>query len=312
MADQASTLKVTGDTASCPEPRLAGFGSVCQGCPGQALCQQIGGRDPEQEVINCRMNAIKHKIIIMSGKGGVGKSSVAAGLSMALAKLNHKVAICDLDICGPSIPRLLNIQEQRVIHTPYGWQPLTSPHNSVKVMSVGSLMGNKDSAVIWRGPRKTAIIRRFLKDTFWGRLDFLLFDTPPGSSDEHLTAIQGLQEVKLDGAVIVTSPQAVALSTVCREISFCRKMGLRIIGLVENMSGFVCPCCQETTDLFSSRGAERFATERSIPFLGRIPVDVSLSQSCEDGQSIIQEFQHSPAAIALIQLAECLMKQLEK
>ncbi|KAI8511769.1 hypothetical protein Bbelb_108690 [Branchiostoma belcheri] len=216
----------------CPsETELAGKADMCKGCPGQALCRQQGGRDPDQELLDTRMRAVKHKILILSGKGGVGKSSVAACLSMALAELSQKV------------------------------------------MSVGSLLEQSDNAVIWRGPRKTALIRRFLKDTFWGRLDVLICDTPPGTSDEHLTVVKAMKGADPDGAVIVTTPQEVAIATIRKELNFCRKLGVRVIGVVENLSGFVCPCCQERTDIFSTGAGERLAEEYRVPFLGRIPID---------------------------------------
>ncbi|XP_068757620.1 cytosolic Fe-S cluster assembly factor NUBP2-like [Montipora capricornis] len=143
-----------------------------------------------------------------------------------------------------------------------------SPHFDVKVMSVGSLLEKADSAIIWRGPRKTGLIKQFLKDTFWGRLDFLIFDTPPGTSDEHLTVVKALKDVKPDGAVVVSTPQDLALATIRKELNFCRKMGLKVLGIVENMSGFVCPHCQECSDLFSAGGARRLADEYGFLFLG--------------------------------------------
>ncbi|XP_054750360.1 cytosolic Fe-S cluster assembly factor nubp1-A-like [Lytechinus pictus] len=231
--------------SGCPaETELAGRSSMCEGCPGQALCQQQSGVDPDQEFIDIRMNAILHKIIVVSGKGGVGKSTLAASLALALAQQKKRVGILDVDICGPSISQLMSVQGQKVINTQWGWKPLQSKHGKIKVMSVASLLDQAESAVVWRGPRKTQLIKQFLKNTFWGKLDYLIIDTPPGTSDEHLTVLKVLKNTRPDGAVIVTTPQTVAMDTIRKEIDFCNKMKLPILGLVENMSGFVCPCCQ--------------------------------------------------------------------
>ncbi|XP_068713350.1 cytosolic Fe-S cluster assembly factor NUBP2-like [Montipora foliosa] len=304
-------MESDGDKASavgCPsETSLAGKASICQGCPGQYLCSQQGGVDPDQEMIDLRMNAIQHKILILSGKGGVGKSSVAATLSVALSNMGKKVGLVDLDICGPSIPKLMAIEGQQVVNSPYGWMPLRSPHFDVKVMSVGSLLEKGDSAIIWRGPRKTGLIKQFLKDTFWGRLDFLIFDTPPGTSDEHLTVVKALKDVKPDGAVVVSTPQDLALATIRKELNFCRTMGLKVLGIVENMSGFVCPHCQECSDLFSAGGARRLADEYGFLFLGSIPLDQNLCLCCEEGSNVFETFPESPAGRSLYSIASVLI-----
>ncbi|XP_068691077.1 cytosolic Fe-S cluster assembly factor NUBP2-like [Montipora foliosa] len=304
-------MESDGDKASavgCPsETSLAGKASICQGCPGQYLCSQQGGVDPDQEMIDLRMNAIQHKILILSGKGGVGKSSVATTLSMAFSNMGKKVGLVDLDICGPSIPKLMAIEGQQVVNSPYGWMPLRSPHFDVKVMSVGSLLEKGDSAIIWRGPRKTGLIKQFLKDTFWGRLDFLIFDTPPGTSDEHLTVVKALKDVKPDGAVVVSTPQDLALATIRKELNFCRTMGLKVLGIVENMSGFVCPHCQECSDLFSAGGARRLADEYGFLFLGSIPLDQNLCLCCEEGSNVFETFPESPAGRSLYSIASILI-----
>ncbi|XP_068760206.1 cytosolic Fe-S cluster assembly factor NUBP2-like [Montipora capricornis] len=301
-------MESDGDKASavgCPsETSLAGKASICEGCPGQYLCSQQGGVDPDQEMIDLRMNAIQHKILILSGKGGVGKSSVAATLSVALSNMGKKVGLVDLDICGPSIPKLMAIEGQQVVNSPYGWMPLRSPHFDVKVMSVGSLLEKGDSAIIWRGPRKTGLIKQFLKDTFWGRLDFLIFDTP---SDEHLTVVKALKDVKPDGAVVVSTPQDLALATIRKELNFCRTMGLKVLGIVENMSGFVCPHCQECSDLFSAGGARRLADEYGFLFLGSIPLDQNLCLCCEEGSNVFETFPESPAGRSLYSIASVLI-----
>ncbi|KJE93215.1 cytosolic Fe-S cluster assembling factor nbp35 [Capsaspora owczarzaki ATCC 30864] len=299
--------------AGCPsDSGMAGRASACEGCPGRELCSQQGGVDPDQAGINVRMNAIRHKVIVLSGKGGVGKSSVAATLAMALAAAGHKVGIVDLDICGPSVPKLLGVEGMPVVNSEYGWLPLKSPHYDIKVMSVGSLLTDADSAIVWRGPRKTGIIKRFLKDTLWGRLDFLIFDTPPGTSDEHLTVLSALKQAKPDGAVLVSTPQDSALVTVRKEITFCNKMGLRILGVVENMAGYVCPCCGEHTDIFSSKGAQKLATEFNLPYLGQVPLDPTLTQQCETGSDIFKAAPNSVSAKAMSTIANTVLEMVKQ
>ncbi|XP_065830356.1 uncharacterized protein [Oscarella lobularis] len=295
----------------CPsEADLAGRARACEGCPGRELCLSQSTLDPDQEQIDCRMKAIKHKILIVSGKGGVGKSSIAASLSMALAQMSHKVGLVDLDICGPSVPKLLSVEDQVVVNSTWGWQPLKSPFYDIKVMSTGAILNEDSRAVIWRGPRKTALIKRFLKDVYWGRLDFLMFDTPPGTSDEHLTVVKVLKGVEPDGAVIVTTPQEVALDTIRKEIDFCRKMSLPIIGIVENMSGFICPCCQAKWDIYCRADVEKLASKHGITYLGRVPLDPELSKCCEYGQNYLERHKEAAGARAIISVTELIVDKL--
>ncbi|XP_042214201.1 cytosolic Fe-S cluster assembly factor nubp1-like [Homarus americanus] len=229
-----------------PDTRDAGTARVCEGCPGKELClSQVSKPDPDQQVIDTRLRAIKHKILVLSGKGGVGKSSIAAMMSQILASDGHRVGLLDVDICGPSIPLLMGVVNQPILDSQWGWKPVVSPHGNIKTLSVGSLLSSGAQAIVWRGPRKTALIRRMIKDTLWGRLDDLIIDTPPGTSDEHLTVIKLLATTKPDGAVIVTSPQMLSAGVVSREIRFCQKMDIPILGIIENMSGFCCPCCSQ-------------------------------------------------------------------
>ena len=175
---------------------------------------------------------------------GVGKSTFSSSLAIALAKKNFKVGIVDLDICGPSINNMMKIQDPTIVMSPWGWKPCESPHFKIKVISVASLIAAKETAIIYKGPRKTNLIKRILKETYWGKLDYLIFDTPPGTSDEHLTIIKFLKSLNLDGALIITTPQKLALNTIRKEITFCKKMRLNIIGIIENMSYYKCPCCE--------------------------------------------------------------------
>lgn len=304
-----SSEQQEAEVVGCPsETDLAGRASVCEGCPGQALCKQQGGVDPDQEFIDVRMNAIKHKILVVSGKGGVGKSTMAASLALALAREGKKVGVLDVDICGPSIPQLLSVQGQKVINTQWGWKPLQSRHEGIKVMSVASLLDQAGTAVVWRGPRKTQLIKQFLKNTFWGKLDYLIIDTPPGTSDEHLTVLKVLRNTKPDGAVIVTTPQEVAMDTIRKEINFCGKMGLPILGVVENLSGFVCPCCQEIAHIFSTDGARNLASEWNITLLESIPIDQALVLCCEQGENIFDRHPESRAAQTLRRLGTKVME----
>lgn len=279
----------------CPsETKFQGRASVCDGCPGQAMCQSLSAlgskHDPDQEQMDIRMNAIKHKIMVISGKGGVGKSSMAASIAVGLSERQQKVGILDVDICGPSIPRLLDVENQRIQSTSYGWIPAKAPNHDVVVMSIGSVLPENDAPIIWRGPRKTNMVRRFLKDTFWGKLDYLIIDTPPGTSDEHISTISSLKKANPEGAIIVTTPQELSLQTIRKEITFCKKMKVPILGIVENMSGFICPCCGELTEIFANgksgvNGGKDLAQQFGIPFLGSVPLDPVKKQSIYDSHT---------------------------
>jgi len=194
--------------------------------------------------INDRLDQIKHKILILSGKGGVGKSTLTSQLSFAFAHdTATQVGLMDIDVCGPSIPRIMGLEGESVHQSNFGWSPVYVEEN-LAVMSIGFMLPHKDEAVIWRGPKKNGMIKQFLRDVDWGQLDFLLVDTPPGTSDEHISIVQLMQEGGIDGAILITTPNEVSLQDVRKEINFCRKVGVRILGVVENMNGFVCPHCQ--------------------------------------------------------------------
>jgi Mrp family chromosome partitioning ATPase len=196
-----------------------------------------------------RLSSVKHKILVLSGKGGVGKSTFSAQLAYGLAADEAKqVALLDIDICGPSIPRIMGCDGEQVHQSNSGWSPIYVEDN-LSVMSVGFLLGSPDDAVIWRGPKKNGLIKQFLRDVDWGDVDYLIIDTPPGTSDEHLSIVQYLSSSHVDGAVLITTPQEVSLLDVRKEINFCHKVKLPIIGVVENMSGFVCPNCKVRPDL---------------------------------------------------------------
>ncbi|CAG8470217.1 7193_t:CDS:10, partial [Acaulospora colombiana] len=209
---------------------------------------------------------IKHIILVLSGKGGVGKSSITTQLALCLVHSGFKVGVLDIDLTGPSIPRMLGLDGKQVHQASSGWVPVfTDERQRLCCMSIGFLLQNKDDSVVWRGPKKNG--RQFLSDVCWGELDFLIIDTPPGTSDEHISIAEYLRDVNPDGAVIVTTPQAVALADVRKELNFCKKVKIPILGVVENMSGFVCPHCEECTNLFSTGGGESMAKEFDVEFL---------------------------------------------
>ena len=247
----------------------------------------------EQEQIRQRIKRIKHQILVLSGKGGVGKSTVAVNLAVSLALSGKSVGLLDIDIHGPSVPKILNLEGKAVQAVGNTILPIDMVGN-LKVMSIGFLLRGSDDAVIWRGPMKYQMIKQFLKDVQWGDLDFLIVDSPPGTGDEPLSVVQLLENA--DGAIIVTTPQDVALSDVRKGITFCRNLSLPVIGVLENMSGFVCPKCGERTDIFKSGGGEHMAGQMNVPFLGRIPIDPQIVQSCDSGRPYIQHCSSSPTA----------------
>merc|ERR1719203_2142569 len=206
----------------------AGKAAGCAGCPNQTLCASGEARKPDPAVAEVEANlaSVKRKILVLSGKGGVGKSTVSAQLSFGFAARSMDVGLLDVDICGPSVPRMLGLLGQDVHQSSEGWSPVYVD-DRLAVMSIGFMLPNQDDAIIWRGPRKNGLIKQFLTDVNWGSLDALFIDTPPGTSDEHISLVTYLQD-SMDGAVIVTTPQEVSLADVRKEINFCRKVKLRI------------------------------------------------------------------------------------
>jgi Mrp family chromosome partitioning ATPase len=206
----------------------------------------------------------------------------------------------DTDICGPSIPKMMGVETETIHVSNAGWSPVWVTDN-LGVMSVQFMLPNRDDAVIWRGTKKNGLIKQFLKDVEWGELDYLIVDTPPGTSDEHLSVNSFLKESGVDGAVVVTTPQEVSLLDVRKEIDFCRKAGIKILGLVENMSGFVCPNCKNESQIFEATtgGGRRLAKETGIPFLGAVPLDPRIGMACDYGESFMESFPDSPACQTL-------------
>lgn len=296
-----------------PESQQAGKADSCVGCPNQAICATAPkGPDPDIPLITARLSGVKHKILILSGKGGVGKSTFTSLLAHAFATNSEQtVGVMDTDICGPSIPKMLGVEGETIHISNAGWSPAWAMDN-LAVMSIQFMLPNRDDAIIWRGPKKNGLIKQFLKDVEWGDLDFLLVDTPPGTSDEHLSVNTYLKESGIDGAVMVTTPQEVSLLDVRKEIDFCRKAGIKVLGLVENMSGFVCPKCTHESEIFKATtgGGRKLAEEMGIAFLGSVPLDPRIGMACDYGESFFDSFPDSPACRALKGVVKGLAREM--
>ena len=253
--------------------------------PGQAKQQQ------EQDVTNA-LAKIKHKLIVMSGKGGVGKTSVSVNLAIALGARGFKVGIMDVDLHGPDVPRMLGIQGMASASENHKIAPMPYSEN-ISAISMEYFMPNKDDAVIWRGPLKHSAINQFITDIDWGDLDFLIVDSPPGTGDEPLTVAQAFPNA--DGVIIVSTPQRVSQDDCRKAINFAGAVKLPVVGVIENMSGFICPHCGKETPIFSCGGGEQMATQMGVPFLGRLPLVPEVVSLCDSGQSVTAP--EAPAAI---------------
>ena len=261
----------------------------------QSNQQKQAERQIEERILQGRMKEIRYKFLVLSGKGGVGKSTVAANLAISLAREGKKVGLLDVDVHGPSIPKLLGLENSQLGGVGQLIFPIETSYK-LKVMSIGFLLRENTDAVIWRGPLKFNAIRQFLKDVAWGPLDYLVIDSPPGTGDEPLSVAQLVGSPA--GAIIVTTPQDVAIADVRRCVSFCNKLSLPVVGIVENMSGLVCPKCGERIDLFKVDGGKSLASEMNVPFLGRIPIDPEIVTSGDAGKPFINNHAYSTAAQA--------------
>ncbi|KAH7335496.1 P-loop containing nucleoside triphosphate hydrolase protein [Rhizoctonia solani] len=286
----------------CPgtESDQAGKADACNGCANQEICASgvTTGPDPALPLIRSRMANIKRKVLVLSGKGGVGKSTFTAQLGWAFAADELlQTGIMDVDICGPSIPTLFGLMNEQIHDSASGWSPVYVQDN-LCTMSVGFMLPSESSAIMWRGPKKNGLIGQFLKDVDWGELDYLLVDTPPGTSDEHLSIVQYLKESGIDGAVLITTPQEVALQDVRREISFCRKVGIRI---------------WTESQIFrpTTGGAAKLAEEEGIELLGRVPLDPRIGKSADFGVSFLDEYPDSPATQAYLDIIDRLRAILD-
>lgn len=251
---------------------------------------------------------VKHTISVMSGKGGVGKSTVAANLATALSMRDYDVGLMDCDMHGPSIPQIVGINyDERPTGTKSAINPVLTDFG-LKVMSIGSLLPEKDSPVIWRGPLKMKAIQQFLSDVDWESLDYLVFDLPPGTGDEPLSIAQLIPNS--DGTIIVTTPQEVALQTIRRTVNFAGEVNMPVLGLIENMSGFICPHCGKRTDIFQSGGGKELSSELGIPFLGSVPLDPEIVRSGETGEPFVMN-EDSKAAKAFSKVVNDIENSLK-
>jgi ATP-binding protein involved in chromosome partitioning len=277
----------------------------CEGAFELTSAQEVTEREKkfseQEQKLRTKMSKVKHKIAVISGKGGVGKSTVAVNLAVALAMHGHadRIGILDADIHGPSVPRMLGLTGQRLQVGPPGAFP-ASGTLGIKVVSMDFLLPDENAPVIWRGPMKMTAIRQFLSEIVWGDLDILLIDLPPGTGDEPLSIAQLLPE--MDGVVIVTIPSKVSQVVVKKSVTFARQLGMPIIGIIENMSGFICPHCGKKSDIFESGGGQKISEELNIAFLGSIPIDQEICEDADRGEPFIVEHPNSAASKSFMEI----------
>lgn len=282
---------------------------TCDSC-SQSQCSAATRRPGESEEdyksrqkLESRLCRVKRKIVVLSGKGGVGKSTIAVNLAAGLMMAGLKTGLLDVDIHGPSIPTMMGLEGR----SPEGNSTELIPVevSGIKVISPGFFLSSQDDAIIWRGPMKANAIRQFLQDVAWGDLDVLVVDSPPGTGDEPLSVCQLIKN--LDGAVIVTTPQKVAAVDVRKSITFCRHLKVPVLGVIENMSGFACPKCGEVTPILGSGGGQRMAADMGVPFLGSIPIDPAVAIAGDSGQVSVQMDPTGPAACRMREIIKPLM-----
>lgn len=284
----------------------------CDSC-GDSSCsvKQAGAVNDEQAQLQrnlaIRMCEIRNKLIVMSGKGGVGKSTTAVSLAYALVEKGFKVGLLDIDLHGPSIPTMCGLADQRPQADEEGIIPLES--EGLKVMSIGFLLSSSDQATIMRGPMKHGAIQQFLADVKWGELDYLVVDCPPGTGDEPLSAVQSIG--KGAAAVVVTTPQDVALVDVEKSLSFCKQLELPVVGLIENMSGFVCPHCNQVSEIFKSGGGDKLAEKTGVAMLTKVPLDPRVVAAGDEGKPYILACADSSACDAMRQAATAVVEYTE-
>lgn len=271
----------------------------CETCTTSSQCSD---QQKEEQKLKQQLKKIKHKIAVISGKGGVGKSTVTANLAMGFAMQGYKVGVLDADIHGPCIPKMLGLNGQTLNSNPSGVIAPVEGRLGIKVVSIDFLLQSEDQPVIWRGPLKMRLIQQFLSYVAWGELDFLFVDLPPGTGDEPLTVMQLIPD--LDGVLIVTMPSELSEGVVKKSVSFAKQVGVPIIGIIENMSGYVCPDCGKKVDIFQSGGGKRIAEEQFVPYLGSIPIDPSVCTDSDKGFSVIEANKESPTTKALTEVIQ--------
>ncbi len=281
-------------------------GSSC-GSKKKSSCGSANAEVAQQDVaIGRSLGKIKNKILVMSGKGGVGKSTVSTNLALGLAERGYKVGLMDVDLHGPDICRMLDLNTKLAdVGKKNGLVPPMSYGDNLKVISLEYMMENRDDPIIWRGPLKMQAIRQFISDLDWGELDYLVIDSPPGTGDEPLTVANTIKDAL---ALVVTTPQEVALADVRKSLNFCKHVKMKVLGLVENMSGLVCPHCSNTVDIFKSGGGKKTAEDFAVPFLGSIPVDPNIVVGGDAGKPYLVSDNDSPAVKAF----EGLIDNVEK
>ncbi|OQY03025.1 MAG: ATP-binding protein [Desulfobacteraceae bacterium 4572_123] len=261
---------------------------------------QNQAKEDQDAQVKGSLQKIKNKFIVMSGKGGVGKTSTSVNLAIALSEKGFKVGLMDVDLHGPDVPRMLGLSGMLDLNPNRKLNPMKYSENLATV-SIESLTPNKDDAVIWRGPIKYSAIRQFIADVEWGELDFLIVDSPPGTGDEPLTIAQTMSDAK---AIIVTTPQEVSLADVRKSINFCKTVKMDIFGLIENMSGLECPHCGKMIELFGSGGGEKTAADADINFIGRVPFDLNMVTAGDSGTCFQKKYANSPVTLAFGNVAE--------
>lgn len=290
--------------AECESSSKCGSSSACASCASNPETRDAGRleakTDARAEAMRDALKHIRNTLFVMSGKGGVGKSAVTVNLALALANMGYRVGILDVDMHGPSIPTLLGLENFLTVRDGEKLTPVFYKEN-VAVVSMDSLLPDRNTAIIWRGPRKTAAIHQFIGSVSWGNLDYLLIDSPPGTGDEHLAVLQAITDAK---CVMVTTPQEISLADVRKALSFLEKVKAPLLGIVENMSGLSCPHCGGNIDLFSSGGGEALARSRNIPFLGRVPIDPSMLVAADSKRPVVDMPGTFPAKEAFLAIAD--------
>ncbi len=262
---------------------------------------QNTGAGNQTEAIRKNLSRVNNIVMVISGKGGVGKSTVASSLALVLAGKGQKIGLLDIDIHGPNLPKILGVEKERMQSPAENRIEPVRISNNLKLVSMAFLLTQENQAVIWRGPLKMKIIQQFLSDIQWGKLDWLIVDSPPGTGDEPLSMAQ---LVPASGAIIVTTPQEISILDVKKSIDFARKLNLRLLGIVENMSGFRCPHCGKEIPLFKEGGGKKLAQDMQIPFLGAIPIDPEIVEAEDKGLLYVENFPDSPATKALNEIAD--------
>lgn len=279
----------------------------CGSCPSHGSGDKAAATAVQDQLIHSTLENIRFKLFIMSGKGGVGKSSISVNLAAALALKGYRVGLLDVDIHGPTVPHLLGLTGG--LETSRGSLLIPKKfHNLLSVMSMESLLRDPDQAVLWRGPMKTAAIRQFIADVDWGKLDYLVIDSPPGTGDEPMTVLKTIPEAL---SIVVTTPQEISLADVRKAINFLQYAHANILGLVENMSGLICPHCQGRIELFKTGGGKALAEKYGLEFLGAVPLDPAAVVAGDLGRPVVMLEEDTPSKQALMQLADSVIKAAE-